>query len=285
MKVTNKIEDVRQALGHARSAGRRIALVPTMGALHEGHLSLIRAAQGPDRCVLVSIFVNPTQFVAGEDFKAYPRPLEADLRACEAQGVDVVFTPSLDQMYPADARTTVQVAELTDCLCGPHRPGHFRGVTTVVAKLFNICQPDLAYFGQKDAQQAIVLRRMTLDLNLPIDIVVCPTMREPEGLAISSRNAYLDAEQRRQATALYQALRTGEKMILTGARDRSEVVVAMSKVITDAGAAGIDYVDIRDGATLEAVDPLRGRVLLALAVRIGQARLIDNILVDVPADP
>jgi pantoate--beta-alanine ligase len=285
MRVTNKIEDVRQAVTRARNEGRRIALVPTMGALHIGHCSLIQAAQGTDRYVVVSIFVNPTQFVAGEDFAAYPRPIEADLAACESEGVDLVFTPSPEAMYPADARTAVEVADLTDCLCGPHRPGHFRGVTTVVTKLFNICRPDFAYFGQKDAQQAIVLGRMTEDLNFPIEVVVCPTMREQDGLAISSRNAYLSEGQRRQAVSLHQALQAGRDMILAGAANAGEIVSTMTDVIANAGPADIDYIDIRDATTLAKVDPLQGRVLLALAVRIGSARLIDNILVDVPADP
>jgi len=283
MEVVEKIADLRRFLARVRTAGQKISLVPTMGALHEGHLSLIREARRSSDFVVVSIYANPTQFVAGEDFDNYPRQLEADRKACESLGVDVIFAPDDAEMYGSQPLTTVAVSQVTDVLCGPHRPGHFAGVTTVVAKLFNIVQPHLAVFGQKDAQQAIVIKKMVADLNFPVKIIVSPTVREPDGLAMSSRNAYLSPDQRKQATVLYRALQMGRRMILDeGRRSASRVRQAVERMIRDAGPCSIDYVDIRGADTLTEVDPLAGRLLLAVAVRIGAARLIDNVEVELP---
>jgi len=276
------ISELRQALRPYRQRGSRIGFVPTMGALHEGHLSLIRRARQECDVVVVSIYVNPTQFGPAEDFDRYPRQLEKDLQACEQEGVDFVFAPSDREMYGDGTLTTVHVARLTDRLCGPFRPGHFDGVCTVVAKLFNIVQPDAAYFGQKDAQQAVVIRRMTADLNFPVEIVVCPTVRESDGLAASSRNAYLTEQQRRQATCIYRALKAAEEEILAGQREPAVLIDKIRQVILDAGPCEIDYIEIVDPETLEPVRKVSGRVLIATAVRIGNTRLIDNIVVEAP---
>ena len=282
--VVETIAAVREHVADARRAGQSIGLVPTMGALHEGHLSLIRRARERSGYVVVSIFVNPTQFVAGEDLDSYPRTLEADADACGRIGTDLVFAPSVEVMYRRDAVTTVQVSGLTETLCGPHRPGHFEGVTTVVSKLFNIVQPDVAFFGQKDAQQAVVLRKMVEDLDMPIEVEVCPTVREADGLAMSSRNAYLSGEQRQQAVSLYRALEGARQAIADGQRDAATLIARMRETLRSAGPCRIDYVDVVHPATLEPIDPVTCPVLIALAVRIGESRLIDNIVVD-PAMP
>lgn len=280
MKKLETVSQVREYLTPHRRAGRRIGFVPTMGALHEGHLSLMRAARRECDQVIVSIFVNPTQFGPGEDFEKYPRMLEADLAACQAEGVDAAFCPPVSEVYPVGSATAVTVKRLTDGLCGAHRPGHFDGVTTVVAKLFNIVQPDAAYFGQKDAQQAIVLRRMVKDLLWPIEMVVCPTIREPDGLAMSSRNAYLSPAERRQALSLSAALFRARDEILAGQRDVAALVAGIRQRIESAGPCRIDYVEIVDAEELTPLTTARGRCLLALAVRIGGTRLIDNVVVD-----
>ena len=280
MKKLGKVCEVREYLSPHRQAGRRIGFVPTMGALHEGHRSLMRAARKGCEQVIVSIFVNPTQFGPGEDFQKYPRMLDADLAACQAEGVDAVFCPPVSEVYPAGSATIVTVKRLTEGLCGAHRPGHFDGVTTVVTKLFNIVQPDAAYFGQKDAQQATVLRRMVTDLLWPIEIVVCPTVREPDGLALSSRNAYLSPAERRQALSLSAALFRARDEILAGQKDVAALVAAMRERIESAGPCGIDYVEIVDADELTPLATARGRCLVALAVRIGGTRLIDNVVVD-----
>lgn len=285
MRLAQTIADIRSAVRDARAAGRTIHFVPTMGALHEGHRSLMRAARGQDRFVVVSIFVNPIQFGPGEDFDRYPRPLEADLDACRSESVDAVFAPSVAEMYPADAVTRVCVAGVTERLCGAHRPGHFDGVATVVAKLFHIVEPDAAYFGQKDGQQCVVIRRMVADLNMPVRIVVCPTVREPDGLALSSRNVYLSPDERRQAVCLSQALHGAEEQIRSGCRDAAAVVDGMRAVILAAGPCVIDYVEAVDAETLQPLATLAGRCMLAVAVRIGTTRLIDNAVVDVPPPP
>jgi len=282
--VVETIAAVRGHVADARRAGQSIGLVPTMGALHEGHRSLIRRARERSGYVVVSIFVNPTQFVAGEDLDSYPRTLEADADACGRIGTDLVFAPSVEVMYRRDAVTTVQVSGLTETLCGPHRPGHFEGVTTVVSKLFNIVQPDVAFFGQKDAQQAVVLRKMVEDLDMPIEVEVCPTVREADGLAMSSRNAYLSPEQRQQAVSLFRALEGARQAIADGQRDAATLIARMRETLQSAGPCRIDYVDVVHPATLEPIDPVTCPVLIALAVRIGQSRLIDNIVVD-PAMP
>ncbi len=280
MKKIESIQGVRDYLEAARRAGKRVGFVPTMGAIHEGHCSLMRAARAECAEVVVSIFVNPTQFGPGEDFARYPRPIEADLAACAAERVDVVFCPAVEEMYPSGTVTTVHVARLTEGLCGAHRPGHFDGVTTVVAKLFNIVQPDVAYFGQKDAQQVTVIRRMVRDLLWPIEIVVCPTIREPDGLAMSSRNVYLNPEQRRQALCLYQTLSWARARIEAGHREADTLIEQMRERIVAAGPCTIDYIAIVDPDDLAAQARVESRCLIALAVRMGPTRLIDNILVD-----
>jgi len=281
--IVESISAVRSRVGSARREGHRIGLVPTMGALHEGHLSLVRHARRRCEYIVVSLFVNPTQFVAGEDYESYPRTLDADVAMCRTEGVDLVFAPSVEEMYDPSAATTVHVARLTETLCGPHRPGHFDGVTTVVTKLFNIVQPDVAFFGQKDAQQAIVIRKMVRDLDMPVEVVVCPTVREPDGLAMSSRNRYLSAEQRQQALCLYRSLQEARRAIEEGQRDTRVLTTRMRRIIEAAGPCAIDYVEVVHPETLERVEHVNGAVLIAVAVRIGKARLIDNILVD-PAE-
>ncbi len=276
------IAEMRQALRPHRGSAARVGLVPTMGALHAGHASLLQRARRECSTVVASIYVNPTQFGPNEDFRKYPRRLQQDLDVCSREGVDFVFAPDDTEMYGGDAVTKIHVAGLGERLCGRFRPGHFDGVCTVVAKLFHIVQPDLAYFGQKDAQQVVVLQRMVADLNFPLQIVVCPTVREPDGLAMSSRNAYLDPQQRRQAPCLQQALQAGRAAIEKDARTSSEVAAIMHRVVEAAGPSRIDYLEPVDARTLESTDPLHGTVLLAGAIRIGTIRLIDNLLVQVP---
>ncbi|MDH7598047.1 MAG: pantoate--beta-alanine ligase [Sedimentisphaerales bacterium] len=280
MDVAQTIAQVRGAVAVARKKGSVIGLVPTMGALHQGHVSLIKAARADCGYVVVSIFVNPTQFGPGEDFDRYPRPIDQDLEVCRHEGVDLVFAPTIEEMYGEGTLTWVQVDRLTDTLCGRFRPGHFRGVTTVCTKLFNIVQPDRAYFGQKDAQQAVVIQRMVADLNMPLEIVVCPTIREPDGLAASSRNQYLTSDQRSQAPILYKALRRGQEVIEAGLRDPAKVVQQIRHVLDQAPDIRVQYISIVDPQTLEPVDRIVGKVLIAAAVYLGQTRLIDNILLD-----
>lgn len=280
MDTAKTIAEARAAVRRARAAGASIHFVPTMGALHEGHYSLIRAARGPGRFVVVSIFVNPTQFGPNEDFARYPRPVEQDLAGCGREGTDLVFLPSTEELYPRPGVTTVHVAGVTETLCGPHRPGHFDGVATVVAKLFNIVLPDVAYFGQKDAQQAVVIRRMVADLDMPVEVVVCPIVRDADGVALSSRNAYLSPAQREQARCLVESLRIGERMIRDGEHRTDEVILAMRRHITAAGPCAIDYVEAVDPETLQRPPTIGRRTLLALAVRIGSTRLIDNVVVE-----
>jgi len=251
-----------------------------MGALHEGHLSLIRAARVDCSFVVVSLFVNPTQFAQGEDYQKYPRTLDADVQACRRERVDLVFAPSADVMYVGEPLTTVHVAGLTDVLCGLHRPGHFDAVTTVVAKLFNVVQPDAAYFGQKDAQQAVVIKQMTAELFFPVEIVVCPTVREDDGLAMSSRNAYLSRRERAQAAAIYAALEATAERAARGERNAATLVEQITADLEAAGPCKIDYVSIVDPETLQPVERVTAPALVAVAVRIGSTRLIDNLLVD-----
>jgi len=279
MEVAETIESVRSLVKAARSKGSKIGLVPTMGALHIGHVSLIEAAAKDCDFVVVSIFVNPTQFCPGEDLENYPRPLEKDLEICEKAGVDVVFNPSPEVMYGAESLTWVTVEKLTEGLCGAFRPGHFRGVTTVCAKLFNIVPADVAYFGQKDAQQAIVIKRMVADLNIPLEIAVCPTVREPDGLAVSSRNKYLNAQQRKDAAVIYKSLQKCKEMIEEGATNAKEIIAEMRRIIQQVPSAEIEYVSIVDADTLEKVDSIKDKVLVAVAVKLGPAHLIDNVIV------
>ena len=280
MKVAETIESVRSLVKAARGEGKKIGFVPTMGALHIGHISLIEAAVEDCDFVVVSIFVNPTQFGPGEDFEKYPRPLEADLQICRKAGVNLVFAPTPEQMYPAENLAWVNVEKLTESLCGRARPEHFRGVATVCAKLFNIVAPDVAYFGQKDAQQAIVVRRMVADLNMPLEIVICPTVRQPDGLAISSRNQYLTEQQKKDATNIYKSLQQCRQMIDAGIKESQKIIAEMRKILQQVPSIEIEYVSIVDAETLESIEKISGKVLAAAAVRIGPARLIDNILVD-----
>jgi len=280
MKELKTISEVRSHLEPLRRAGRSVGLVPTMGALHAGHRSLIRAGRADCDELVVSIFVNPTQFGPGEDYQTYPGDEAADLAVCRAEGVDSVFLPAAEEIYPPGDSTRVTVGRVTEVLCGPLRPGHFDGVATVVAKLFNIVQPHRAYFGQKDAQQAVVIRRMTRDLCWPTEIVVCPTVREPDGLALSSRNAYLTSEQRQQGCVLYRALCRARNRIEAGPCDTADLTAEMRGMIEAAGPCTIEYIEVVDADTLEPRPVAAGRFLVALAVRIGPARLIDNIIVE-----
>ena len=258
------------------SYGGRVGLVPTMGYLHEGHLSLVRRAREECDHVVVSIFVNPTQFGPREDLSKYPRDLDRDLSLLEPLGVDLVWMPTAESMYPPGYQTWVEVEGITRPLEGSMRPGHFRGVTTVVAKLFNAVQPHKAYFGQKDAQQAAVIRQMTRDLNFPIEIVVCPIVREPDGLAMSSRNVYLDPEQRKAATVLSRSLRAAKEAYEKGERDAEKLRGKMKEVLAGEPLAEVQYVSCADYDTLEELETVTGKALLSMAVFMGKTRLIDN---------
>ncbi|MBP8910759.1 MAG: pantoate--beta-alanine ligase [Phycisphaerae bacterium] len=280
MQIAKTIAEIRKYVAQARMAGKTVGFVPTMGALHAGHVSLIEAAVRRCDYVVVSIFVNPTQFGPGEDFEKYPRPFEKDAQICERCGTHAIFAPSSEEMYPRKNLTWVTVEKLTEPLCGRSRPGHFRGVTTVCTKLFHIVGADVAFFGQKDAQQATVIRRMVADLNMPLEIVVCPTVREPDGLAMSSRNQYLSPQERSQAPVIYRALKHCEKLMQAGWRDAAEVAEEMKRVLSEAPDLRPEYIGIVDAESLEPCDPIRGRVLVAVAARLGATRLIDNIVVD-----
>lgn len=282
MQVYQDIEPCRRVVLRARQSGDTVGLVPTMGALHAGHLSLIRTAKQRCHRVAVTVFVNPTQFAPHEDFASYPRPVEKDLELCRAAGVDLVFTPSVETMYPQDARTTVHVAGLSDGLCGPFRPGHFDGVATVVAKLFNILPADAAFFGEKDYQQLQVIRRLVRDLNLPIEIVGCPTLREPDGLAMSSRNVYLSPAQRTQAVSLSRALFAAVEEVHSGQRDTKAITNNAQASILAAGPATIEYVEVVDAESLAVLTTVDRPARMCLAVRIGSCRLIDNMALDGP---
>jgi len=275
MMIVSTLEELRSA---RLILDEPVGLVPTMGYLHEGHLSLVQRAQEECASVVVSIFVNPTQFGLNEDLAAYPRDMERDLRLLESLGVNLVWTPTPEIMYPDGYQTWVQVEALTEPLEGAQRPGHFRGVATVVAKLFNGVQPAKAYFGQKDAQQVAVIRQMTRDLNFPIEIVVCPTVREPDGLAMSSRNAYLDPEQRQAATVLYRALSTAKDAYEAGERDAEKLRALMRATIATEPLAEMQYVSCADYNTLEELDQVTGKALLSMAVFVGKTRLIDNFV-------
>jgi pantoate--beta-alanine ligase len=274
MRVFHTIADFRAARAGAAAP---LGLVPTMGALHQGHLSLARHARQECAAVAMSIFVNPTQFGPREDFSRYPRPVERDLQLAQEAGVDLVFNPSAEEMYPAGFGTYVEVEGPSRRWEGEHRPGHFRGVATVVAKLFTVVAPQRAYFGEKDFQQLAVIRRMTADLNLPVEVVGCPTVREPDGLALSSRNVYLTPDERPRAIALHQALQTGRRRVATGERDGQTVRRVMEQVLLDTPGCAADYVAVVDPATLEPLDRIEGPARGLIAARIGAVRLIDNM--------
>jgi pantoate--beta-alanine ligase len=261
------------------SLKKPLGLVPTMGYLHEGHLSLVRQAKTESASVVVSIFVNPTQFGPNEDLENYPRDLEMDLNLLEKEGVDLVWIPTEGVMYPPGFQTWVIVEGLTQKLEGLERPGHFRGVTTVVSKLFNVVQPDKAYFGQKDAQQSIVIRRMVQDLNLPVEIVVCPTVRESDGLAMSSRNSYLNPQERKAATVLYRSLMKAQEAFEAGGCDADEVRKMVSATLAEEPLAKTQYVSVADPETLNELDGPIVKALISMAVFVGGTRLIDNIVV------
>lgn len=281
--VIRSVAEMQSCSRRLKQAGRRIGFVPTMGALHEGHLSLVRAAQRECDEVVVSIYVNPTQFGRGEDFDRYPRDLEGDLSQLASLNVPWVFAPSDREMYPPGFDTWVEVGKIAQPWEGTFRPGHFRGVATVVLKLFNIVSPDVAYFGEKDYQQLLVIRQMVRDLNLPIEIRPCPTVREPDGLAMSSRNKYLTAQERQDALVLYRSLCLARDRVQAGERDAPSIVAAMRDVIAGVAYARIDYVAIVDPETLEEVLTIDRPVQAILAVRLGSTRLIDNMRLVPPA--
>ena len=277
MKVIETIDEMRRL---RQQLAEPVGFVPTMGYLHEGHLSLVRRAVSENPSTVVSIFVNPAQFSPGEDFSTYPRDTERDLSLLEKEKTDIVFMPSADEMYHPQFDSRVEVGKVTERLEGASRPVFFRGVTTIVAKLFNIVQPTRAYFGQKDAQQAIVIRKMVADLNMNLEIVTLPTVREPDGLPMSSRNAYLDPEQRQAATVLYQALTLAQRLWLQGQRDAEHLRQQMREVIQKQPLATIDYVSIADAETLDELDTVEPPALASLAVKIGRTRLIDNVVLE-----
>jgi pantoate--beta-alanine ligase len=272
---------LRDACDQARAAGRTVGLVPTMGFLHEGHRSLMRCARAQTSFVVVTIFVNPLQFGPSEDLGRYPRDLAGDLETCTAEGVDVVFAPSVAEMYPQRSATTVHVAGVTEGLCGEHRPGHFDGVTTVVTKLFAIAGPCHAYFGRKDAQQAAVVTRMAADLDLPVEVVACPLVREADGLALSSRNAYLSPADRRVAPVLFRALAAAADSVVAGERDPQRLRAAIRETIATEPTIDLEYVEVRDAASIAPIERVDGNVLVALAARLGGTRLIDNVGISV----
>jgi pantoate--beta-alanine ligase len=276
MKVEAAIAELRKSRA---ALSQPFGFVPTMGYLHEGHLSLVRRARNECPSVGLSIFVNPTQFSESEDLSAYPRDLDRDLRLLEAEGVDLVWTPTSEEMYPEGYQTWVTVEAITQPLEGLHRPGHFRGVTTVVAKLFNAIRPDKAYFGQKDAQQAVVIQRMAEDLNFPLEVVVCPTVRDSDGLAMSSRNSYLDPKQREAATVLFRSLSSAVQSFEAGERDAEVLRTRMSDVLATEPLARPQYVSVADPDTLKELDGPIERALFSMAVYVGQTRLIDNMVV------
>lgn len=280
--VYEEVAEIRHAVAAARREGKRIGVVPTMGALHAGHLSLIEAARAECEFVVVTIFVNPTQFGPQEDLSRYPRPFEADLEECRQRGVDAVFHPRTQTVYPPDFKTYVTVEELSNVWEGAFRPGHFRGVATVVLKLFTMVQPDVAYFGQKDFQQQLIVKRMCGDLNVPVEIRVCPIVRDADGLALSSRNVYLSAFERNSALALSRALFFAEKELHARDPDVAAIQKMMCQIVSSADGVTLDYVTIADPDTLNELTTIQRQMVLLVAARVGRTRLIDNVLVTLP---
>jgi pantoate--beta-alanine ligase len=278
MKICSTIESMRASCRAERTAGKRLGFVPTMGALHEGHLSLVRAARASCDVVAASIFVNPTQFGSNEDLAKYPRTFERDRALLEGEGVGLLFAPSVEEMYPPGAVTWVTVEGLSDKLDGASRPGHFRGVTTIVAKLFHIIEPDAAFFGQKDAAQVAIIRRMVRDLNFSVEIVACAIVREADGLAMSSRNAYLDPQQRRQAPVLHRSLMSVKKLWDGGERDTAKLAAAGREEVGREKSVRLDYFEVVDAGSLDPVKNAAKGALVAVAAFVGTTRLIDNIL-------
>ncbi len=277
--LATSVEDVRRVIATARRQEKSIGLVPTLGALHEGHLALFQRARQECGYVVVSIFVNPTQFPPGTDFESYPRDLEGDMKKARDAGVDLVFSPSVEEIYPPGDHTFVEVTgPLVECLCGPHRPGHFRGVTTVCTRLFHIVQPDKAYFGEKDYQQLLIIKQMVRDLHLPLEIVPVPTVREGDGLAISTRNRYLAPEERKAARVLSQALFEARSRFAAGDRSSASLIHGLKQTMAAEPLASLQYVELRDAETLEELPQVDRRAVLALAAFVGKVRLIDNIV-------
>lgn len=277
MNVFSDIEPLRAYVSGQKSRGRRVVFVPTMGALHDGHRACVDRGLAVDNGSLVlSIFVNPTQFGPNEDLNTYPRRPDEDLALCRSWGCDAVFTPETDTVYPSAQTTWVNVGKISEPLCGRGRPGHFRGVATVVAKLFNIVQPDVAVFGQKDAQQALVIKEMVEQLNLPVELLVAPTAREGDGLAMSSRNQHLDAEQRRRAVTIHRALLEAQRRLSEGVREAAELTSTAREDLAAGGIGDIEYVEILNASDLSSLDRIEGKVILAIAARLGAVRLIDN---------
>ncbi len=284
MEILSTVAQTKAYVKEQKARGLSIGLVPTMGYLHEGHLSLIEASKKENDITILSIFVNPTQFAPNEDFSTYPRDFERDAKLAAACGADAVFAPAADELYPEHCQTYVSVEELTRYLCGKSRPTHFRGVTTIVGKLFHIVAPDRAYFGQKDAQQFFVIERMVQDLNFDLELVMCPIVREADGLAKSSRNVFLEPEQRQQALCLVRSLQAAETAIKKGERDAHKIIGLLRGIIEESPLASLDYAEVVDTQTLKPVDKIAGRILIALAVRFGKVRLIDNIILEVKND-
>jgi pantoate--beta-alanine ligase len=277
-KILSKIAEARAACRELRAAGRRVGLVPTMGALHAGHISLVRAAKAQCDAVVVSIFVNPTQFGPAEDFAKYPRPFERDCAALDKEGVNAIFAPAVEEMYPKGETTWVTVEGLSEKLDGLSRPGHFRGVATVVSKLFHAIEPDVAFFGQKDAAQLAVIRRMVRDLNFPVEIIGCPIVREPDGLAMSSRNAYLGPDERRRALSLSHALQKVERAFHNGERHSGALLQVGRDAMAQEPDVHLDYFEIVDPDTLDPVEQVTAKALVAVAAYVGSTRLIDNVV-------
>jgi pantoate--beta-alanine ligase len=280
MEVVQRIPQMKEVSRKARSEGKVIGLVPTMGFLHEGHLSLVREARKMADIVVVSIFVNPAQFAPSEDFDKYPRDVTRDAELLTSEKTDYIFLPKAEEMYPANYHTYVKVRDLSAKMCGVSRPDHFEGVTTVVLKLFHIADPHFAYFGQKDAQQLVIIRKMISDLNLDVEIVRLPIVREPDGLAMSSRNTYLSPEERKAATVLYRALQHAQKRVAEGERKSKALIKEIREIIESEPLARIDYISITDMTELKELKTLKGKCLIALAAYFGSTRLIDNIIVD-----
>lgn len=282
MQIFDNVNIMQQWSKKEKSQGKTIGLIPTMGYLHSGHLALVKEAQQLCDRVIVSIFVNPIQFGAGEDFEVYPRDLERDKKLLEDQNADALFVPSIKEMYPAGYNSFVEVeGDITRKLCAQSRPGHFKGVTTVVSKLFNICLPDKAFFGQKDAQQVMVIEKMVRELNFPLTIIRVPIVREDDGLALSSRNVYLDKEQREQALVLNKSLRAAAELVAGGERKVETVKSLIEQIINQSSQAQIGYIEIYDAQDLSDIEEIKSRALIALAVKFGNTRLIDNLLVEV----
>jgi len=280
MHVIHSVHEMHNWVFMLKKSGKKIGFVPTMGYLHKGHLELLKLGRGQCDVLVASIFVNPTQFAPGEDYNGYPRDLKRDMELAQWAEVDCLFLPDPAEIYPPGYRTFIEVESLSENLCGAFRPGHFRGVATVVAKLFNIVAPDAAFFGEKDAQQLLIIRKMVEDLNFPVKVVGCPTVRESDGLAMSSRNVYLADEERAQATALHRSLLKAKEMVAGGETDAKKVLAAMREVLSEAPAVQVEYIQAVDVATLQDVSRIVGKVLIAMAVHVGKARLIDNIMLD-----